>query len=129
MLTLVALLVLGGDEVWSRAVEVGPGQSREFKVTGLTVGTHYVLETRGRCERTEQGRARRWRERLNPGGLEPFGVEFKVTLGRQTFTADQDPHSTVFRADEADPSLRVEDRSSVSPHVKCWLTSVAIRTL
>jgi hypothetical protein len=127
---LLTLLLLGTDgDVWSSSLSVGAGQAKVLHAKGLTPGAHYQLVTRGRCEHVDRGRVRRWRENVNPNPPEPFGVEYRVSVGSQSFSVDVAEQQTVFRAEEAAPEVRIEDRSASIHHAKCTLTFVAIRGL
>lgn len=130
MLALALSLALGqGKVVWSTEAKVGIGESVRFETKGLVAGTHYTLVTRGKCETRESRRRRRWREKVNPGGHVPFGVEFRVFIGDEEVPVRVDETRTIFRAGSNDPVIRVEDRSTPAAGVSCTLTSIAVEHL
>jgi hypothetical protein len=127
-LTLIAWAVLSsGELVWETTLSLSGGQKRSFRLKGLEPGGAYVLESRGRCEHQPQwGRFGRWRARVNPTPPDPFGVVYRVTVGNESFSVDQEERRTTFHAESAEPLLTVEDRSDHTPGVTCSLTSLRV---
>lgn len=127
MAALLLALALGqGAVVWSTSAKVGIGETAHFVAKGLTPGAHYLLVTRGKCETRESGRRRRWREKVNPGGHVPFGVELRVKFEGQDVPVGVDETRTPFKARAETLALTVENRSSPAAGVSCALTSLQV---
>jgi hypothetical protein len=127
---LVPLVFAAPTIVWSSTASIGPGGSARFETKGVGGGVHLTLVTRVVCEVKDGGRRKRWRERVHPLGDVPFGVEFRVFVGAQEFPAGAGEVRTTVRLDQANPVLRIEDRSSPpSGRTRCRLTFVAFESL
>lgn len=129
MLTVFIALSLASPprEIFSAQANPTPGSRQQFELKNLVGGKRYVLVTSGACEAPRRGH----RRRVHTAGAdhrEPFGTEYRITVGRLEFSTDTDPRSQPFRADEGVHSLEVENRSSeVTTGVTCKLTSIVIR--
>ncbi len=127
---IVSFVVAAGVDVWFTNADVGPGETKSFQTHHVEAGGRYALVTRGHCEVVSHGsaRLRRWREKINPNKAPPFGVEYRVYVGELEFAVGIDEQTVEFRANGANPVVRVEDRSGPVTSMKCKLTSVAIRS-